>query len=883
MFQGSVFLVVASDSFKNDDLDDIVSILEGNNAKVFIKEEYDNDMNYLSDEQMSLGAQIDHIICKSVQFIEYALAQKSMIPITTPEWVQDSVNRARISNPKVYNPDPKFFLKDTFVCVADNLPVGDKEAIYGGVRAFGGQYLDDLTRYTTHLIAMDMNNDKSVIAASAINTTQDNGEKIDIKIVLPNWIDDCLKHGKKLDEGPYLLPSPNTLNTQEPINSPIIHSNDELPTDFARSSFLDNKLFYICPDYKLSERLSSAIAELIKQHGGKVTTFFDPKLIDIYIGQYRAGDAFIASCKSNRIIVGNLQWLYSIIVSSKWTLPINSNLLHYPIPPKPLSEFQNVKISVTNYSGDARFYLSKLITILGGTFTKTLTRDNDFLVAAKPEGKKYEAANVKWKPENNIKIVNHLWLEECFADWKLIDYNKPQFQFLGDNSKGVESLLCKTKLKLSELEAWYNPKNLIIENENVADSMSEDESAQPRSNEIKDSNIQTPSLTHDTISEEKVNEEANDQTDNEDEEEEDAQGGFDEGRKKLPQLAKIEVEGKSKFDNAEILKHTSQLSAPESPITGRIGRSAKQKAVSKLHSDISDLNDYQKMSKSARKMKSYMEELDNNSPSKRKLESDIGEVEEAKKQVLNKQRKTEPKTEPSLRIVAIITGCENEISLTRHDMQQLNHIGIKVLSDYSTKQGINTLIAPRILRTAKFLRSLSQVDKIIHPNYLIDVLKKLNSSQDVSIEKISKEFLISDYSLDKVIPMKVINQELGVTDPKENGLTNLLDTDNRGLIFENMKINLSSNLVGGTQVISEILESHGLAEAKSVKSITASNVKNLLENANGKVIMVSNKAKDSKLINSFKKNVQDGVIVEWDWCVKSIFKMKLEEFDAYRL
>ena len=47
-----------------------------------------------------------------------------MVPITTPEWVFDSVSRAKISNPKVYSPDPKLFLKDTFVCVADNLPVG---------------------------------------------------------------------------------------------------------------------------------------------------------------------------------------------------------------------------------------------------------------------------------------------------------------------------------------------------------------------------------------------------------------------------------------------------------------------------------------------------------------------------------------------------------------------------------------------------------------------------------------------------------------------------------------------------------------------------------------------------------------------------------------
>lgn len=878
MFQGSAFLVVVSEEFTEEEVNDTVSMLEQNNAKVFIKEEHDNEVNYLGTEAVS-NTPIDHIICKTVEFIEYNLAQISMIPITTPEWVFDSVSRAKISNPKVYSPDPKLFLKDTFVCVADNLPVGDKEAIYGGVRAFGGQYLDDLTRYTTHLIAMDMNNDKSVIATSAINTTQDNGDKIDIKIVLPHWIDDCLKMGKKLDEEPYMLPSPSLLNrTLGAIDSPVITDDDILPINSSKSSFLDNKLFYISPDYNISDRLTNAIGALIKKHGGKVTTQFNPKVVDIYIGQYRAGEPYISSCKSNRIIVGNLQWLYSIIVTNKWKLPINSNLLHYPIPPTPIPEFQKLKISVTNYSGDARFYLSKLITILGGTFTKTLTRDNDFLVAAKPEGKKYEAANVKWKSEdgNNIKIVNHLWLEECFANWKLIEYERPQFQFLGNNANGVEKLLCKTKLNQNVLENWYNLDNMESEKENVADSMSEDESTQPKNRHTKTNTTNKSPLTNDSITDENIEEKE------EEEEEEDKQQHIKAKEDESIKSANAKV--KASALPSEIGKEVDDKALPETPIIGRSGRSAKQKAVNKLHLDMNDLNDYQQMSKSSRKMKSYMEELEKSTSAKRKAESVNKDTDTIDTPVKSKKRKLEsPRPDSSNKIVAIITGCENEITLTRQDTQHLNHIGIKVLSDYSTKQGINTLIAPRILRTAKFLRSLSQVDKIIHPNYLIDILKKLNSSQEIDEEQLSKEFSISDYSLDKVISVKTINQELGVTNAKENGLANLLNTTNRGIIFQDLKINLSNNLVGGIQVISEILESHGLSGAKSIKSLTAANTKTLLTNDDGKIIMVAHKSKDAKLIASFKKNVQNGVIVEWDWCVKSIFKMKLEDFDSYQL
>lgn len=832
MFQGSVFLVISSERFQGAEVKEIVSILEQNGGKVFIKEEYNNDVNYLNESQDTKRPPITHVICNSIQFIEYSLAQNSMIPITSPDWVFDSIQKCKISNPKVFNPDPNLFLRDTFVCVADNLPVGDKEAIYGGVRAFGGQYLDDLTRYTTHLIAMDMNNDKSIIAASAISGPADGEAKaIDIKIVLPHWIDDCLKMGKKLAEGPYLLPSLGMNETEDAARSPVITEDDTLPEDSSKSGFFDNKLFYISPDYKISERLTGAICTLITKHGGKVTIRFDLESVDIYIGHYRLGEEYVAACRTDRIIVGNLQWLYSIIVTNKWVLPTNSNLLHYPIPANPLPDFQNLKISVTNYSGDARFYLSKLITILGGTFTKTLTRENDFLIAAKPEGKKYEAAKVKWRSdEKNIKVVNHIWLEECFANWKLVNHDKPKFQFLGNNAKGMENLLCKIKLKQNVLHEWYKEEN-ITEREDVADSMSEDESsAQPR---------------RDMAVEELVKKTAK----------------------------KSQVAAKNRENNT--LVHDT----PAEPVAGRSGRSAKQKAVSKLHSDMNDLNDYQQMSKSSRKMKSYMEELEKTG--KRKPEAD-----DQDNKTEGKKRKTaieSAKPDTDIKIVAIITGCENEITLSRHDTQRLNHIGIKVLSDYSTKQGINTLIAPRILRTAKFLRSLSQVDKIVHPNYLIDILKKLNSSPDTSGEQISKEYRISDYSLDKVVPAKTLNEELGVTNPKENGLSTLLNTTNRGTIFQNLRINLSTNVVGGTQVISEILESHGLQEAKSVKSITAATTKSMLEGDDGRVILIAHKTRDSKMIGSFKKNLPEGIVVEWDWCVKSIFKMKLEDFDAYRL
>ena len=74
MFQGSAFLVVVSDAFTDEEVNDVESMLKQNNAKVFVKEEHDNEVNYLGTEAVS-NTPIDHIICKSVEFIEYNLAQ----------------------------------------------------------------------------------------------------------------------------------------------------------------------------------------------------------------------------------------------------------------------------------------------------------------------------------------------------------------------------------------------------------------------------------------------------------------------------------------------------------------------------------------------------------------------------------------------------------------------------------------------------------------------------------------------------------------------------------------------------------------------------------------------------------------------------------------
>ncbi|ODV77123.1 uncharacterized protein CANTADRAFT_8274 [Suhomyces tanzawaensis NRRL Y-17324] len=870
MWQGSVFLVIQSDAFP---LLEVKDLLESSGAKVIVKYDYENSTNFLEhidkdgvSSSSNKSGLITHIITDSVEFIEYDLARSAMIPITTPKWVYESIAAKRTLNPKLYNPDPKLFLKDCFVCVADNLPEGDKEVIYGAVSAFGGSYLDALTRYTTHLIALDLTNEKSIIAYSAVNGPQE--ELLDIKIVMPHWVDHCLTMGNKLDETPYLLTSKEKQKWEystPDLNLLISHEDLPVGTQFS-SKFFQEKSFYIAPDYNLSERLTGSIKTLIENHGGKVSPRFDIETVDVYIGKYRSGNAYHHSCRSKRIIVGNINWLYGIIVTEKWVLPKNSNLLHYPLPLQLLPAFKDLDISVTNYSGDARTYLSKLITTLGGNFTKTMTKENHYLVAAKAEGKKYDTAKFKWldlNGEQKVKIVNHLWLEECYSKWELLDASDPKYQFLGNGKDGVEALLGRTKLDETVVRKWEVEEEKS-EAADIGDSEDENSQEMGKKEELVEP-ASAPEAVKVNTENPKSQESIDDIVDKSD----------NNGLKKTPQQESTKTPDLNAID--------------DNGIKPREGRSAAKKAAMKLHTDMSDLNLYQEMSKSSRKMKTYMQELEGTlTPSKRTTSEEL----ESKSSKKPKKATQEPgsKTQEQPLVVAIMTGCELDLTLSKADIAKLLSLGIRVLSDFLNKYPINTLIAPKILRTEKFLRSLSKVEKIVHPNYLGEILKKCSGDSSASRELISMEFNIDHYSLDKFVPIKDINTELGL--PKQSdGLQKLLQSDLHGILFRELSLNLSSNLNGGFDVISRILKDHGLNKAQAINgnATAAALEKSLILSRDDEeqVILVAHSSKDTKLKKSFQKLIKDkkvqGVIIEWDWCVKSIFAMQLQAYKGYEL
>lgn len=762
---------------------------------------------------------IDHIISETFDFAEYQKAVELFIPITLSEWISASDANKQKKNYRLYSPEPKPFMDKVVLCVCDNIPQGDKELMYAGARAFGGQFLDALSTHTTHLVAVDLSNNKSIVAANIKKAE----ESMKIQIVLPKWIDDCIRTQRHVDEKPYLLSDPIVLQTGHPNFS----ESDKEAAGGDRSTVLARKRVHLATDYNLSENLRASIYSLIEHAGGSVCEEFDPSKIDIFIIKHRESPNFKECQSHSQIAVASLEWLYHVITTNVYVLPLNSSLLHFPTPLKHLPEFRELRISITGISGDARFYLTTLLTAMGATFTKTLDGQNDFLVCSQARGEKYEAAKSRWK---NIKIVNYLWVEECYAKWQYCDPHSSRY-----TSLSPAQALGVARISARDLLQWSadGSEHLGIEDSNA---------------EEHDANAGEAVEVSTTAS-------SDPPTGEDDAAEADA---------KLKQKALEE-------DSADVLEVGYIKSAPANSPTGRASRSAKQKASLKLHSDMEDLNQYTSMSKSSRMMKSYMEDLERQTETKARKRPESPEVPEGNHGAPKKKKKIDTKVAG---IVAVMTGCELFVTLHRADVVKLSKAGVQILGDYGAKKNIDTIIAPKILRTEKFLKSLTKAKQILHPSYVKDILKRLSSSE-LTWEELSKEFKPSDYSLDKVTPVKQINQDLGVT-LRESCLPKLLKQP-AGDVFEGVSLNLSQNLNGGADLIASILKEHGLSHLNIVKLSAGLDTTQLLTTSEQEIILVAHKTKDLKVAASLT-----GVtVVDWDWCVKSIFQRDLLPRDKF--
>ncbi|KAJ5730011.1 uncharacterized protein N7483_004519 [Penicillium malachiteum] len=698
-----------------------------------------------------------HIVSGTINFETYDLACKALIPVVKPSWVHTSLQKRKIANPRQHSPDPRLFLNDVVVTCGD-IPEGDKDAIIGGVLAKGGLYSSRMSAMVTHLVDLTIESDKARLARA---------KNPRAKIILPHWFDDCLKLGQRIDERPYILPDPEILRAgpDDPIRGNVNKSlagastpePAALPTpnddERMTPSVFDGKTIMLSPDLGVGSRLLDSIETVIKQGGADVTGNVNEA--DWVICRFREGVVYRTASRLNKE-VGNLAWLYSLMTFNEYTRPL-SRLLHYPVSRSPVPGFEGLKISLSNYVGEARIYLENLIAAAGADCTKTLKQENTHLVTAHGTSEKCTAAR-EW----GLQVVNHLWLEDSYAAWKLQPVSDPRYNHfpsrtnLGDiaGQKMLDRDVLEKNFFSSEDTKPSSPQPAKAEKSKNATTM------QPPTEKSRKADKKAAATTDGTIESPQAN---------------------GKGRKVAEKKIQTPIRSRLVPDDKENETPSSTSS-----------RKSKEAAIAHLHELAPDIALYEKERKRVGgvihggRRKSDEDRVRENPKKRRSVdaegESDTEQANEAKRP---------KKSRPTISMHLLITGYQPWVGKGKEkkedaDKRHLRDLGIMVIQD---ARRCTHMAAPSILRTTKFVNALAYAPFIVSTDFITECLK-----QDELLNP--ADFPLVD---------KAAENKFGFSMVKAIGNAK----DNKNKLLKGFRIYCIDDIRGGFDAFKSIVEANG--------------------------------------------------------------------------
>ncbi|KAK0709744.1 hypothetical protein B0T26DRAFT_652440 [Lasiosphaeria miniovina] len=650
--------------------------------------------------------QATHVVSSTIDFDQYVEAQAMMVPVVTTTWLKNTISRNKVAQVRPFSPDPRMIFSNVVLTCAD-IPAMDKETIIGATMALGGMESKDLTKQTTHICALSMDHPKCIEAQKKHSKC---------KIVLPHWFDDCFKLGKRIDEGPYLLPDPEILRTR-PEEAVKITSSQHLDgaTSAIPSTALSvegasrgkltifaQKKVMLSWDLPINARLKKILTDLIQ--GGDGVVIDDVEVCDMFVCQYRDGSQYIRASQTGKD-VGSLAWLYHLIVHNEWTSPFR-RLLHYPLPKNGIPGFKDMKITLSNYGGDARIYLENLITASGATFTKTMKADNTHLITARMHSEKVDAAK-DW----NIEIVNNLWIEESYADCQVLSLSNPKYSHFPPRTN-LGEVIGQTFLDERRLHDMYYPGG-----EETLDGVAK---RKRKINDAAQENVYSVGQ---------------------------AAKNFDVMKDSSPQVtnsAKGTRAAAAKQDLTTPAKGRHVRSGKEndtpSVVSGAAStssRSAKAKALSKIQGLAPDIALYEKEKKRAKDGqgpwggKRAADQIDKDQTNKSSSPARKQPDEEEDVQQSLPRKKRLKLSLPKINVRICLTGFERWVkqpAKEESERKKLRAMGIHLVQE---NVPCDYLAAPQMVRTVKFLRCLARGVEVIDSSFITACLE---SSERPDIE-----------------------------------------------------------------------------------------------------------------------------------------------------
>ncbi|KAI0968279.1 hypothetical protein F4678DRAFT_208607 [Xylaria arbuscula] len=646
---------------------------------------------------------ITHIVSNTIEFPQYDASTAMMIPVVKSKWISASLAKGKQAQIRPYTPDPRMIFSDVMLSCAD-IPDNDKDTIIGATMAMGGMYSDHVTKLTTHICALSTDHPKVRMAME---------KKHKCSIVLPHWFDDCFKLGKRIDEGPYLLPDPEILRVSpdrsiapqcSPYLDGAISARPEYmppPTDEERELCLtvfNEKKIMLSKDLDMRGRLRDILTDLVIKGGGQITD--SARDCDWLVCRYRNSQEYVQASQLGKT-VGNMSWLFYLIQHNAWSNPLH-RLLHYPEPRDGIQGFKDMRISVSNYGGEARIYLENLIKSAGATFTKTMKADNTHLVTARDNSEKCEAAR-DW----NIHMVNHLWIEESYAKCEMQTMSVSKYTHFPPRTN-LGEIIGQTFLDEKKLQSLYFPGG--PEKPTVSPARKRKALEITADNSVAD--VPGTSVAVGRQTRKRL----------------DIMRDRDEENVEMAELPAPSKQRSTEFTTPARGRHVRSGKENETPSTAASSsRSAKDKALGKLSNLAPDIALYEKEKKRGLKDghglwggKRAADYIEREHLNRRRTSSPTAGEDDSKAEK-RPTKKARP-TLPDVDLRVILTGFKRWVN-DRHkedaDRKKLRDMGIAVVQD---GQACDYLIAPQLVRTVKFLRNLSKGAVILSSNWIEECL-----------------------------------------------------------------------------------------------------------------------------------------------------------------
>ncbi|CDH09957.1 uncharacterized protein ZBAI_01741 [Zygosaccharomyces bailii ISA1307] len=380
----------------------------------------DKDVKSWFAEEVTEGNLIHFIISEDCTFPFYQVAAFDfLIPVVNSGWIFECISTKRHVRTSPFSPDPRHIFKDFQIYVSRHSFNSSEYLFYTeAVHALGGTCVDFLSSRTTHLITKDCR-DPGILAV--LNY----GKAEPMKFVYPTW---AIQSFKQFTVAPVEVHQIDPADATESVKAKM----DELwsvvnDMSFAKPSRIwENHRFIISMDVSLSRDLYSTLIQFLESNGGGVHRHLDETDItktkaDCYIGKSVTSKEYEVAEEAT-LNLGNIIWIFYMWSFGRF-LPPSAKLIFSPFKRR-IFETNQLIMAYTNFFGQQRFYIQRLVNCLGGYTTSELSKKNTHLLCRFPFGKKYETA-IKW---DKCIITNHLWVEECYMQAQRLDPLRPEFQ-----------------------------------------------------------------------------------------------------------------------------------------------------------------------------------------------------------------------------------------------------------------------------------------------------------------------------------------------------------------------------------------------------------------------------------------------------------------------